>query len=74
MTGNVITRYAVGSGREGHDGNMGVMLLECSQLGVLGAEIVSSLRDAMGFIDGKQTDSVRYGTRPTINLTEKFFG
>ena len=28
----------------------------------------------MGFIDGKQTDSVRDGAGPTINLTEKFFG
>ena len=74
LLGDVVARDAVGGGRQGHHGDVGILLFERSQLGVFGTEIVAPLRDAVGLVDGKQADSVDDGARPAANLAQQFLG
>lgn len=53
---NVVPDLLRGAGGEGGDGEIGNERAEFAELAILGAEIVSPLGDAVGFVDGEERD------------------
>ena len=66
LLAQVDARQAVGSSRESHDGHPRETLLDKSQLGVLGPEVMPPVRDAMRLVDSDEADE--HVARPLVHV------